>query len=291
MDVESLKHFYFVARGNTFLNAAEQCNISQSSLSKSIQRLESELGVALLDRRQRSAKLTPAGECLFNDLRKLAPAFGTMMSNMQAFSERRKISCCTVPNISGFSTILSVFTKKNPNISVNLRTERDYRRALAQLANGELDFVLLHEPLASQDQCSFTFLFADRLQALLPLNHALASRQAIRFPELMKMPIALDVYMSPNIQDAAARMGLKPNIQVTDLKREDIILHISAGNGVSLYYESDLRQFKLNRVAVCFVEEFPDQPFVLAHSKKMKMSFEHLLFKEHMAASFSEAFC
>jgi DNA-binding transcriptional LysR family regulator len=44
MTIESFKHFFCVAQGNTFMNAAEECNISQSSLSKSIQRLEHELG-------------------------------------------------------------------------------------------------------------------------------------------------------------------------------------------------------------------------------------------------------
>jgi LysR family transcriptional regulator, hydrogen peroxide-inducible genes activator len=49
------------ARGN-FSRAAEQCHVSQPSLSKQIQKLEEELGERLFDRMKREAKMTPHGE-------------------------------------------------------------------------------------------------------------------------------------------------------------------------------------------------------------------------------------
>ena len=288
MTIESLKHFLIVAQGNTFLNAAEECNISQSSLSKSIQRLEHELGVKLFDRRLRSAKLTPAGECLLNDLQKMVPLYQKTMSDIRAFSELRRISCCSIPIISGFNSLLSQFMKNNPNISVESRRVRDYRLALTQLRKNELDFVFLHQPLSRQDQCSFTIIFDDYMYAIMPLNHPLASKQVIRFSDLMGQPLALDDYICPNVRDAAEIMGLDPEIQLTSLIREENILSIAAGNGVSLYYQSDIHAFKLDKVAVCLVEDFPHQPFVLAYSKRKKMSIEHLIFKESMILSYSE---
>ena len=61
MTPEQLGCFLAAARENTFLEAAESLHITQSTLSKQIQKLEQELGLALWDRSRRRAVLTPAG--------------------------------------------------------------------------------------------------------------------------------------------------------------------------------------------------------------------------------------
>jgi len=48
--------------GANFSRAAEQCRVSQPSLSQQIQKLEDELGERLFDRMKREARLTPHGE-------------------------------------------------------------------------------------------------------------------------------------------------------------------------------------------------------------------------------------
>jgi DNA-binding transcriptional LysR family regulator len=287
MTIESFKHFFCVAQGNTFMNAAEECNISQSSLSKSIQRLEHELGVMLFDRRARSAKLTPAGKALFADLQKIAPAFDEMLSRVRAYSERKRIACCPIPVLSGFNSMVSQFTKNNPTISVDVRRERDYRRAFALLASGELDFLFLHRPLVRQSQCTEVLLFDDCLYAVMPPDHPLAKKPAVPFLELLDQPLLMDDYIFSNIKDAAAEIERKPTVQLTLPNREENFLNVAAGQGIALYYESDIYAFKLNKVAAAPVSDFPHQPFVLAYSKRLKMSIEHLLFKEHMISSFS----
>ena len=62
MDIETIRLFIRIAQGNTLSSVAEDANLSQSSLSKSIIRLENELDVQLLDRTHRNVTLTPAGK-------------------------------------------------------------------------------------------------------------------------------------------------------------------------------------------------------------------------------------
>ena len=65
MTFDQIQYFIAIAECNTYFDAAEELNISQSALSKQIIKLEKELGVALLDRSRRKASLTPAGETFY----------------------------------------------------------------------------------------------------------------------------------------------------------------------------------------------------------------------------------
>ncbi|MBT1444851.1 LysR family transcriptional regulator [Shewanella sp. JM162201] len=62
MELRHLRHFSALARVGHFSQAASSLNLAQPSLSRSIQKLESLLGVSLLDRRTKSVRLTAFGE-------------------------------------------------------------------------------------------------------------------------------------------------------------------------------------------------------------------------------------
>src|SRR5271170_2450055 len=62
MEMHQLRYVVAVARARNFSRAAEQCHVSQPSLSQQIQKLEEELGERLFDRLKRHSKLTPHGE-------------------------------------------------------------------------------------------------------------------------------------------------------------------------------------------------------------------------------------
>lgn len=62
MNISDLKYLVAVAEHRHFGHAAEACNISQPTLSTQLKKLEAELGVALLERNNRSVAVTPAGE-------------------------------------------------------------------------------------------------------------------------------------------------------------------------------------------------------------------------------------
>jgi LysR family positive regulator for ilvC len=61
-EYESLRHFVEVARTLHFGRSAQACHLSPSALSRSIQRLELQLGEQLFEREHHKVTLTPAGE-------------------------------------------------------------------------------------------------------------------------------------------------------------------------------------------------------------------------------------
>ncbi len=85
-ELGDLMAFLVVAEEKSFTRAAARLGTSQSSLSLTVKRLETRLGVPLLTRTTRSLAPTTAGERL---LSALAPAFGTIEDQLSALSEFR----------------------------------------------------------------------------------------------------------------------------------------------------------------------------------------------------------
>lgn len=67
MPFNDLQNFVTLAEKLNFTRAAQGLFITQSSLSKSISRLEDSLGFALFDRDSHSVELTPAGKSFYKD--------------------------------------------------------------------------------------------------------------------------------------------------------------------------------------------------------------------------------
>ena len=81
MNIDQLKYFVSVVENKNFSVAAEECFISQSSLSKNIKALEEELGnIQLLDRSGKKVIVTEAGNSFYkyaqNMLKTIVPCEG-----------------------------------------------------------------------------------------------------------------------------------------------------------------------------------------------------------------------
>lgn len=82
MTMEQIDFFLMTVRCDTFLEAAENLHIAQSTLSKQIQKLESELNLTLFDRTRRQAVLTPGRQAVLpGSLRALPPVSSDAAEN------------------------------------------------------------------------------------------------------------------------------------------------------------------------------------------------------------------
>ncbi|WP_164066567.1 LysR family transcriptional regulator, partial [Serratia marcescens] len=66
MNLRRLEQLIALAEEGTFVAAAERSHLSQPALSRSIRKLEQELGVRLFERDRHGAVLTPAGRRLLD---------------------------------------------------------------------------------------------------------------------------------------------------------------------------------------------------------------------------------
>ena len=145
--------------------AARSLSISPSAVSKSVRRLEAQLGVALFTRTTRSLTLTTEGQDLYQKALRLIEAAEDITqtaSSLQAEpSGRLRIAAPLPLGIHVIAPMLATFRKQHPRVFVDLRLSDRYADIVEQgidiaLRIGDLaDSRLLSRKLATQTLCCF----------------------------------------------------------------------------------------------------------------------------------------
>ncbi|MCX7080753.1 MAG: LysR family transcriptional regulator [Pseudomonas sp.] len=122
MDLNAVRLLVRVAETRSFTRAAGDLGLTQSGLSRAISRLESELGVRLLQRNTRSVSLTPDGQVLYERsaplLAELAEAEKLLLDRRCSPSGLLKIS---TPSLFGRKVVMPVIgelTQRYPDLCI-----------------------------------------------------------------------------------------------------------------------------------------------------------------------------
>lgn len=83
MDIRSLRYFVEVVQLNGFSRAADSLFVTQPAISRSIKKLEDELGYTLLIREVDGVKLTEEGDILLAHAKQILSQFGCMKKALQ----------------------------------------------------------------------------------------------------------------------------------------------------------------------------------------------------------------
>ena len=92
INLNSLKIFLEVANSKSFLDASNRLFLSQPAVSKSMSKLEEDLGVLLFYRDNKGIELTPSGEILYKylkDIKDLLLSCERVISAMNDINEGR----------------------------------------------------------------------------------------------------------------------------------------------------------------------------------------------------------
>ncbi|EOS24192.1 hypothetical protein C806_02234 [Lachnospiraceae bacterium 3-1] len=148
-NLSSYRIFYAVANTGNISKAAKELYISQPAISKSIQKLEENIGVKLFDRSSRGVTLTSEGELLYAHVKS---AFETLTSGEEKL--RRSIALGIGNLTIGVSSTLCKyillpylrdFIKKYPHINISIACHSTHQ-TLKLLEDGKLDIGLIGKP-------------------------------------------------------------------------------------------------------------------------------------------------
>jgi DNA-binding transcriptional LysR family regulator len=190
LDVGKLRQILAVRRHGSFARAAEALGIAQPSLSKSIARLEDELGVRIFARSATGSELTPVGELIAErGARVIAETEElirdvALISGGEAGAVRIGIGAAVGNEfLPRFTVAVAV---NHPNLRVHLEvSHRD--RMIAMLSARELDIVICALGPESDDR---RFVFSEILNfrgiAVASPSHPLAGKTGITVAELAK---------------------------------------------------------------------------------------------------------
>lgn len=183
MELLQLQYFLAVARSEHVTEAARSLHVTQSSLSKTIQRLEEDLGVPLFDRAGRKLRLNEYGsrflrraERALFELEQGRQELGDLSGPGQGTIELAVTSASALPGI------LREFRKKHPHIQFHVQMLTT-QELVALLHRGEVDFGLSSPPLPG-DGLECRIVYAAPILVAVPRGHRLDGRSRVALAEL-----------------------------------------------------------------------------------------------------------
>ena len=192
MEIRVLRYFLAIAREENFSRAADVLYLSQPTLSRQIRELEEELGVQLFERTNRNVRLTREGLRLRNRAQEIV---SLAEKTLEEFRQREETLEGEVHLGSGetyrFSAIASTIARlrrAHPGIRVHLHSGNADDIA-ERLDRGLLDFGVLLAPGDLRRYETLPLPGGDEWGLLMPENHPLAGREAVRPQDLDRLPL------------------------------------------------------------------------------------------------------
>ena len=249
MTMEQIDFFLMTVRCDTFLEAAENLHIAQSTLSKQIQKLESELNLTLFDRTRRQAVLTPAGELFLQEAAELSLQYHQMLQKMHHFQEttRQPLRVGSLPFLTQYhlTSRIRAFTHAHLEIELTLE-ECEETELMDGLQSGHFDLVIARDSMISLQKYHFEPITEDRLCVMLPIDHPLAEKPALTIADLAAEPLIL-MHPYTSIYQLCMQLfekaGVKPQILRT-ARLESTISSVEIGEAFSLFAESNFELFR-----------------------------------------------
>ena len=149
MDIKSLKLFLHLSQSLHFSKTAQAKHVSPSTLSRCIQRIEDELGVALLVRDNRSVVLTDAGNLFKQYALKQIAQWELLKRDLKESKSELEgqinLFCSVTAAYSHLPPILDRFRQLHPKIEIKLNTG-DSAIAVDQVLQEQVDFAITAYP-------------------------------------------------------------------------------------------------------------------------------------------------
>jgi LysR family positive regulator for ilvC len=148
MNTHDLQHFLTLAERLHFGRASRACNLSPSALTRSIQRLEEEIGKPLFIRDNRNVSLTAAGNRFRDYARRALQDWQTLRESLRKENELSgplSLYASITAVCSLLPDLLETYRSTYPQVQLELRTGAA-EQAVDQVLAGEIDLAVAALP-------------------------------------------------------------------------------------------------------------------------------------------------
>ncbi|MFG3170176.1 LysR family transcriptional regulator [Streptomyces sp. NPDC048200] len=278
-----LAHFAGVARTEHVTRAAQEMQVPQSTLSRSLVRLEQDLGVDLFARRGRTLSLTPAGRTFLSSVERALAEIERAADEVRAdadpatgkvaFGFLHTMGSETVPGL------IRAFRADHPRVRFSL--VQNYGEAmLERLRSGELDLCLT-SPVPDAPDLVGRRLDEQKLRLVVPADHPLAGRRRVRLAEAADesfVTLEPGYGMRRITDDLCQEAGFRPRIAFEGEEAETLRGLVAAGLGVALLPPPAVARpgvveltvtapRAVREIGVAWLDGHPDTPPVAAFKK------------------------
>ena len=238
MNIRELELYNHLAASLHFGRTSLECNTTPSALSRTIQRLENEIGALLFLRNNRPVQLTPAGILFREYCEETLGRYHSFRNQLHSDSMLRgeiSIYCSVTAIFSILPRIFSQFRKTHPQVTIHIRTG-DAAKALHTLQAREVDLSIAALPENLPESIFFIELLETPLVFLAPKS--IPGTVVYRQGEIdwEKTPVILPTEGLSRIRADRWFAGKKinPYIYSQVAGNEAIIAMVSMGCGVGI---------------------------------------------------------
>ena len=191
MELDLLRYFLRVAERGNFTRAAEDLALSQPALSRSIQKLEEELGQPVFERKTRSVSLTEAGVLLQSRAQQVLTILDDTKAEITDDGQSGRVRVGAIPTIAPYflPDVLRQFATEFPKATLIVQ-EDTTEELLKSCTQGEIDLAILALPVPAK-YLESEELFEEELLLVLPVDHPLVSKPKIRLTDVEPFPFVL----------------------------------------------------------------------------------------------------
>ena len=196
MEMQQIRYFLSLARTLNFTRAAEACNVSQPSLTRSISLLEAELGGELIRRERRQSHLTELGQRMLPLLQQCYDS-ATSAKKLARSIKNNEIAPLSVAisrtiNIALLTHALSELSRAYPGIQLKVRrgTGAEINKILK---DGEAELALAGPLDEAWERLDRWPIFEEGYVLVVAPDHALAERESVEIAEVARERLILQV--------------------------------------------------------------------------------------------------
>lgn len=228
-----IHYFLAVVDHGNFSRAAQQCSVSQPTLSVGIAKLEAQIGHVLFHRTNRRVELTSAGNRFASHARRIEAEFAKAQQAMADDVSSKLL------RLGIISTLPSMWIERATRDACRVEGEKielvegRMRELLPRLERGRIDVII---GVLGNDGKSRETLFEERYGLALPDDHPLADRDSVEAEAVADaaMIVRRNCEALPAISRFFTQRGVRPFFAARTVNDDRAIAFVRAGLGITV---------------------------------------------------------
>ncbi len=271
VDFKQLAIFKRLAEEKHFARTADAFHLTASAVTRSIQRLEEEMGCCLLLRKGRVIELTSAGEALLNfadeALHQLEILQNQLHAQQTTLTGKLKIFCSVTASYCILPDLFAYFRLRHPDVEILLHTG-DQADGVERVQSAQEDIAVSVKPLHLPPSMAFKTLHYTPLRFIVQKAGDVNRRVKQQLEEMpiidpanLPLIIAEKGVVRAHFDDWVKRQQATPSIYAQVTGHEAIVSMVALGCGVGLVPEVVIDNSPL-KDKISVINEAPEFPVI-----------------------------
>jgi DNA-binding transcriptional LysR family regulator len=289
LDLVSLSLFALVVRAGSISKGAALAHLAVGAASKRISDLETAIGTALLERHSRGVVLTVAGQALHRHAQRILSDVDLLAADLSDYASGMvgvvRLSANTSAVTQFLPHDLAAFTVANPGIRIELEEQNSGEIVMAVL-DGRADLGIFADrtPALGLHQVNYR---RDQLSLVVPRGHALSSRRAVCFKEVLDydfVSLSEGTSLAERLQSETEALGRSLKLRIRVRSFDAMCKMVAAGMGIAVLPSNAVHELvrSLNLRQITLKDSWAERSLLIglrdtkAVSRHVRLLLDHL---------------